>query len=147
VLLPQLAKLDERNRRRAAAVSFLSTALKDAPGLTPFVNPPDLGQPAYYKQGFQFDEALFELSRAAFIAAVRAEGMALDEGFPAAQVGRSPRRFRTGSALAEAERAHRGCVVLHHPVLLGSDADLAQIAQAVRKVYQYRDALRGRDAG
>jgi len=147
VLLPQLTKLDERNRRRAAAVSFLSTAMKDAPGLTPFANRPDLGQPAYYKQGIQFDEALFGLSRAAFIAAVRAEGIALDEGFPAAHVGRSPRRFRAGSALAEAERAHRGCVVLHHPVLLGSDADLAQIAQAIRKVYQYREALRERHAG
>jgi len=147
VLLPQLRNLDERNRRRAAGAQLLSAALGDMPGLTPFANLPDLGEPGYYKQGFQFDEALFGLSRSSFIAAVRAEGIALDEGFPAAHVGRSPRRFRAAGALAEAERAHRGCVVLHHPALLGSAADLDQIAQAVRKVYQYREALRGRDAG
>src|SRR5262245_5190135 len=119
VLLPQLRKLDERNRRRAAAVESLGGALCDAPGLTPFRNAPDLGQPGYYKLGFQLDESRFGLARAALIAAVRAEGIALDDGFSAAHVGRSPRRFRAGGALAEAERAHRGWVVLHHPVTLG----------------------------
>ena len=37
-----------------------------------------------------------------------AEGVALDEGFSALHIGRSPRRFRAVGDLAEAERAHRG---------------------------------------
>ena len=71
---------------------------------------------------------------------MRAEGVALDEGFGAAHRIRSPRRFRRGSDLAEAERAHQGAVVLHHPVLLGDDVE--QVARAWRKVYRHAEALR-----
>ena len=89
------------------------------------------GEPCYYKVGFQYDAERFGLTRARFTAAVRAEGVALDEGFRALHVGRSPDRFRRVGSLAEAERAHAGCVVLHHPVLLGSDEEVGQVAEAV----------------
>jgi hypothetical protein len=72
---------------------------------------------------------------------VRAEGIALDEGFRALHVGRSPGRFRRPGPLAEAERAHAGSVVLHHPVLLGAEADVDQVALAVEKVWAYRKEL------
>jgi dTDP-4-amino-4,6-dideoxygalactose transaminase len=142
VLLPQLTKLDERNRRRAANVERLLTQLRDVPGLTPFANAPDVGVPGYYKLGLQFDAATFGLTRAAFLAAVQAEGVALAEGFAAAHIGRSPRRYRRGTDLAETERAHHGCVVLHHPVLLGEPDEVDAVARAVRKVHRHREALR-----
>lgn len=141
VLLPQLVKLEERNQRRAASVSRLLAALSHVPGLSPFANPPDLGQPGYYKLGWQYDQAAMGMLRARFVDAVRAEGISLAEGFPAAHVGRSPRRFRKGAELPQAERAHHGCVVLHHPVLLGTEADLEQVVRAIRKTYQYREGL------
>jgi dTDP-4-amino-4,6-dideoxygalactose transaminase len=141
VVVPQLAKLDERNRRRAANVQHLLQALAAVPGLRPFLNVPDIGQPAFYKLGFQFDPTAFGLERARFVAAMQAEGIAMAEGFPAAHVGRSPRRFRQGTPLIEAERAHQGCVVLHHPVLLGTAADVEEAAWAVRKVHQYRESV------
>jgi len=143
VLLPQLGRLEERNRLRAENVQRLLALLRDVPGLTPLVNAPDAGQPGYYKLGFQFDAAVFGLPRDAFLAAVQAEGIALAEGFRAAHVGRSPRRYRRGTDLAEAERAHAGCIVLHHPVLLGQPNEVDEVARAIRKVYQYREALRG----
>jgi perosamine synthetase len=143
VLMPQLTKLDERNRRRADNVARLINLLREIPGLRVFVSPPDLGQPAYYKLGFQFDGTAFGLSRSALLAAVRAEGIALAEGFPAAHLGRSPRRYRRGTDLTEAERAHHACVVLHHPVLLGTDADVDEIGRALRKIRQHRAALHG----
>ena len=142
VLLPQLKKLDERNRRRAANVERLVTQLRDVPGLTPFANTPDSGAPAYYKLGLQLDAATLGLSRAAFLAAVQAEGVALAEGFAASHMGRSPRRYRRGTDLAEAERAHHSCVVLHHPVLLGEPDEVDAVAHAVRKVHRHREALR-----
>jgi dTDP-4-amino-4,6-dideoxygalactose transaminase len=141
VLAPQLRKLDERNRQRARNVARLLQQLAGTPGIRPFTQARELGEPGYYKLGFQYDAAAFGLPRATLVAAGRAEGVALAEGFPASQVGRSPRRFRAGSALAEAERAHHGCVVLHHPVLLGSAADVDEVGQAIRKIYQYREAL------
>jgi dTDP-4-amino-4,6-dideoxygalactose transaminase len=144
VLLPQLTKLEERNRRRAQSVARLLQRLREMPGLTPLVNRPDIGEPGYYKLGFQVDAVALGLSRASFVAAVRAEGIALAEGFAAAHLGRSPRRFRRGAErLTETERAHYGCVVLHHPVLAGTDADVEEVARAMRKVREQRGALHG----
>ncbi len=141
VLMPQLRKLDERNRCRADNVQRLLGSLRDVPGLALFVNLPEAGQPGYYKLGFQYDAAAFGLPRATFVAAMCAEGIAMAEGFPAAHVGRSPRRYRCVGQLTEATRAHHGALVLHHPVLLGADADVDEVARAVRKVYQYRESL------
>jgi dTDP-4-amino-4,6-dideoxygalactose transaminase len=133
VLLPQLDRLDERNTRRAAAVRVLVQAFADVPGLRPFLNRAET--PGYYKVGLQLDADRFGLDRDRFVAAVRAEGIAVNEGFRALHVGRSPRRFRSAGGLDQAERAHRGAVVLHHPVLLGGRADLEEVIAAVRKVY------------
>ena len=139
VLLPQLDKLDERNARRAAAARLLAEGLVDVPGLRLFENRAEVGgaeaRPGYYKVGLQLDADCFGLDRDGFVAAVRAEGIAVNEGFRALHVGRSPRRFRPAGGLDEAERAHRGAVVLHHPVLLGGPGDREVVITAVRKVY------------
>jgi perosamine synthetase len=133
VLLPQLDRLDERNARRRAAVTRLDEQLRDVPGLSRFRNHIE-GEPGYYKVGFRLDEKTFGMSRAAFVAAARAEGIAFDEAFRALHVSRSPNRCRRVGALTEADRAHVGCVVLHHPVLLGSQEDVDQVTRAVRKI-------------
>jgi dTDP-4-amino-4,6-dideoxygalactose transaminase len=135
VLLPQLDKLEARNLRRLESVRRLTEALRDIPGLRPFAGLPPESQPGYYKLGFQYDAEAFGLTRQRLVAALRAEGMAFDEGFRALHVGRSAGRFRRGGGLPQADRAHRGVVILHHPVLLGSDADIVEVAAAVRKVY------------
>ncbi len=141
-LLPQLEKLALRNRRRAANVQLLSDELRDVPGLRPFVNTGTDAEPGYYKLGFQLDDR-FGLTRERLAAAVRAEGIALDEGFRALHVGRSPNRFRAVGGLTEATRAHHGALVLHHPVLLGSPAEIHEVAQALRKVYANNKRLQG----
>jgi perosamine synthetase len=72
---------------------------------------------------------------------VRAEGVALDEGFRALHVGRSPSRWRGAGPLVEAERAGAGSVVLHHPVLLGDERDVEEVAEAIRKVHAHAARL------
>jgi dTDP-4-amino-4,6-dideoxygalactose transaminase len=134
VLLPQLARLDARNDRRARSVRLLTERLAHVRGLRPFVNRAADSVPSYYKLGFQFDAGRLGLSRERFVAAVRAEGMAFDEGFRALHRGRSPSRFRRAGDLGEASRAHEGAVVLHHPVLLGEPAEVEEVARAVEKV-------------
>jgi dTDP-4-amino-4,6-dideoxygalactose transaminase len=141
VLLPQLDKLDDRNATRARNVSLLVEHLRGVPGLRPFVNSIPDTQPGFYKVGFQLDASRFCLARDRLVAAVRAEGVALDEGFKALHVGRSPNRFRAAGALTEADRAHAGTVVLHHPVLLGTESQIEEVAAAVRKVHAHAERL------
>ena len=97
--------------------------------------------PAFYKLGFQYDPSIFGLSRELFVKAMRAEGIAFDAGFKALHVGRSPSRFRTVGELTHATDAHERCVMLHHPVLSLDHPDIQQVADAVAKVYRYRDEI------
>jgi dTDP-4-amino-4,6-dideoxygalactose transaminase len=136
VLLPQLDDLPDRHARRARAVARLTALAAAVPGVRPFVNETE-GDPAYYKLGLRYDARAFGLPRARLVAAMRAEGIALDEGFRALHVGRSPSRFRAPGPLLEAERAHEGCLVLHHPVLLGEEEDLLQIIQALWRLHAH----------
>jgi perosamine synthetase len=142
VLLPQLAKLDDRNARRAAGVEALLERLQAYPGLAAFQNRTAETRPSYYKLGFRYDPERFDgLSRERFISAARAEGIALDEGFRASHVGRAASRFRRGGDLVEATKADAGVVVLHHPVLLGGPAEIGQVAAAVEKLHAHARAL------
>jgi perosamine synthetase len=134
VLLPQLGKLDARNAHRAGSVARLRERLADVPGLRFLVNRVADGQPGYYKLGLEFDADGFGLPRSHLVTALRAEGIAFDEGFRSLHVGRSPNRFRRAGELTESERAHRGMLVLHHPVLLGGAADLDEVVVAVDKI-------------
>jgi dTDP-4-amino-4,6-dideoxygalactose transaminase len=139
-LRPQLAKLPARTAKRDEAVRHLGTLLAGIPGLRMFDNQCEC-RPAYYKLGFRFDEKDFGLPRSRFCQALRAEGVAMDAGFLAAHVGRSPARFRSAGNLIEAERAHSGAVILHHPVLLSNEADLAAVARAIRRTYANANRL------
>lgn len=142
VLRPQVDRLAERNAQRSSAARFLSEQLSGLPGLSPFRNRClENSQPSYYKFGLQFDAEVFGLHRARFVAACHAEGIAMDEGFRSLHVERSPTRWRGPSPLMQAERAHEGAILLHHPILLGSDDDLMQVVKAVTKVRAHAEQL------
>jgi dTDP-4-amino-4,6-dideoxygalactose transaminase len=144
VLLPQLDKLADRNRRRAESVAGLRQDLAGIADIALFGATPADSTPGYYKVGMRFDAERFGMSRDRFTAAMRAEGIALDAGFAALHMGRSSARYRASGALTEAERAHRECVILHHPILLGSQKDLSEIAAALRKLQRHADEIRTR---
>ena len=147
LLIPQLKKLDERNAQRWSNVQALDLALVQLPGVKPFVSADEAVLPAFYKLGFQFDASAFGLIREALIRALRADGFAIDEGFTPSHHTRSPKRYRQGSALSEADQAGRGCVMLHHPLLLESKDEVCQLAQAWRRIHEHAPALaKGRDS-
>jgi len=138
VILPQLEQMGERNERRGRNVARLAELLQEVSGLRLFRNAVEDSAAGYFKLGWQYDADKAGLARDRFLAAVRAEGVALDEGFRALHMGRSPSRYRAGGELREAQRAHGGTVVLHHPVLLGTDEQIEQAAWAIRKVLDHR---------
>lgn len=142
VLLPQLEQLPGRRRLRTEAVAWLSQQLETIPGLRLLARPRRGDAPDFYKVGWQYDADAFGLSRGLFLQAMRAEGIAIDEGFRAAHVGRSPARFRSAGPLPEASRADVGMVILHHPVLLEGCPAWQEVAEAARRVYDARQMLR-----
>lgn len=138
VLLPQLTKLRDRNARRLAAALRLVGQLACA-CLTPLVNDADNAIPVFYKVGFQFQCPIAGRSRADFIAAAQAEGVAIDAGFRGF-AHRSPKRCRVMGELTESRRAAESALVLHHPVLLEPVETIDRVTAALRKVAQAMSA-------
>jgi perosamine synthetase len=135
-LRPQLRKLRQSTLTRWERVKQLVEAVSAIPGLVAFSNSVSDSIPAYYKVGFQYDPNAFGLPRDLFIKAIRAEGIALDPGFKALHIGRSPSRFQAPMTPIHASAAHEQCVALHHPVLGTTTEEVAQVAGAAVKVYR-----------
>lgn len=140
VLIPQLDKLAERNERRKAAVARLRAGLADMPEISIPEPPGHDAAPAYYKLGMLYqpsctadDREVAAQCRERFIAAVRAEGVALDEGFRGFAL-RSSSRCRLAGNLSRSQSAAQGTLLLHHPVLLEGMEVLDRVAAAIRKV-------------
>ena len=142
VLLPQLGKLDKRNRARSGSVLRLTDSFGDESGLNIFRNPASNSEPGHYKLGFQYDPAAFSgLGRDLFAKCLRAEGIAMSPGFRSLHAIHAASRYRPVGDLPVAEAADAGVLVLHHPVLLGEHEDLLQIIQAVERIRSHAAAI------
>jgi dTDP-4-amino-4,6-dideoxygalactose transaminase len=130
VLLPQLARLAERNQQRLASVARLLSSLADLPHLKPLMNRSTESTPAHYKVGFQYDAALAGSTRADYISAAQAAGIAIDAGFRGFTL-RSEKRCRVVGDLAHCRRAAGSALVLHHPVLLEPPETIDRVARAL----------------
>jgi perosamine synthetase len=149
VLAPQIDRLAAENARRLSAATELVATVGQIAGLTPLrfagpagldstESPPNL--PALYKLPWLLagnvdacDSPEFEQARRAFIAAIQAEGVAMDAGFRGF-VRRTSNRCRAVGELPQARLAAAGTLVLHHPVLRESAETLKLLAAAIRKV-------------
>lgn len=141
-LAPQVHRLAERTAHRHRMANLLIESLRNVPGLRPFTNELSDSRAAYYKLGFFLNEEAFGLSRDLFVKALRAEGVAFDPGFRALHVGRAPGRYKAAGPLPHAESAGRSVVALHHPVLSLGEAEVVQVAAAVKKTYRNAARLR-----
>ena len=137
-LLPQLDALPERHARRAKSVEVLRDRLREIPGVRLLRHD---GSPGFYKVGMQYDASALGVSRKLLVAAMRAEGIALDEGFRALHAGRSPDRWRAAGSLDRTMQAHAGMLVLHHPILLGDETDIELIGLAFERIHRHADRL------
>jgi dTDP-4-amino-4,6-dideoxygalactose transaminase len=137
VLGPQLEKLADRNRRRYASVIRLQDLCRPLDCLRPVQLDAASGIPAFYKLAWAYDAAKCGgCPRDQFVAAVRAEGVALDEGFRGF-LRRGTRRCRRSGELPHSRVAVEQTVILHHPVLLGHPREIDAVARAIGKVVQY----------
>jgi len=166
VALEQVKKLDQLNARRLALVEHLRRALAGQDGaapLTPLVGRADCTS-TWYLLPLRFDPAVARSDRATFVAAVRAEGVPLSEGYAqplylqplyqrrhafkhgypwaAAENRESTPDYARGSCPV-VERLHDEAIVVgEHVRPPHTEADMDDIARAVRKV---ADGLAGRE--
>ncbi len=137
VLAPQLEKLTERNRRRYANVVRLQGLCQPLDCLRPVALDSARGAAAFYKLAWAYDSSRCgQCPRDQFVAAVRAEGVALDEGFRGF-LRRGDRRCRKAGELPHSRVAAEQTVVLHHPALLGAPETMDTIARAIGKVVRH----------
>lgn len=145
LLRPQLKTLPDQNQKRQENVTRLLQQLGDHTGLTSLYqtneNETD-SYPGYYKLGFKYDPEHFTgLSRALFCLCMQSEGIALYPGFRALHAIHSKRRFKQFNDLSVATACDQNLVVLHHPVLLTTQNNMALIAGAVTRIQAYAEEI------
>ncbi len=134
VLLPQLDKLAASDAIRQANADRLRERTRELVGLTAIASPVERGLAGYYKFAWLYDAAAGGgRAREAFVAAIQAEGVAIDVGFRGFAT-RSAARCRKLGDLPHSRRAAEQTLLLHHPVLLESPETITLVAQAIRKV-------------
>ena len=127
---------------RQARVRQLLAACQEVPALSPVALPADGDQASYYKVAWRFDpDHCGGWPRAQFVAAIQAEGVAIDVGFRGF-LRRSSRRCRRTDQMEHAQRAVDQTVLLHHPVLLEDAETISQVARAITKVVDYANSTR-----
>jgi perosamine synthetase len=133
VLLPQLQRLDERNRKRRESIEQILSATANYSMVRPLQNRAGV-QPTFYKLAWLFaGEQRFKTNREDFLAAAQAQRIPLDAGFRGFAL-RSSRRCRVAGDLTHSVAAAAETVVLHHPVLLASDDELAGMIERLVRV-------------
>ena len=142
VLIPQIAKLASANAVRLANARQLLNRCSELPGLAGLSLKAleEQNAPAFYKLPWLIananddcDSPQFEQTRRRFIAAMQAEGVAVDEGFRGFS-RRTGSRCRVIGSLDNARRAAAATILLHHPVLLEPSATIERVADAFKKV-------------
>jgi len=153
----QLARLEELTAPRIANADRLTAGLEGLEGVTPPYVPAG-AKHVYYLHVVKLDEQALGVPRAAFAAALAAEGVPVTEGYVdplyrqplyrerAAWAFSDPRNAGLGSyedgecPTCERMRDHE---VLFHPLVHGglSDGDVDDIVAAFRKVHARRGAL------
>jgi dTDP-4-amino-4,6-dideoxygalactose transaminase len=142
VLVPQLENLNKTNALRMDSVKLLQTKLHPINGIELIQASFNSDQHAFYKLGLRLNPQEFGLDRECLVPAMQAEGIALDAGFAALHVSRSPSRWQSAGPLPEAANAHENMLVLHHPVLLQNEPAMNAIAHAFEKVQSHAEKVR-----
>jgi dTDP-4-amino-4,6-dideoxygalactose transaminase len=154
----QLSRLDELTDPRIAHAARLTEGLADLEGITPPAVPDDTRH-VYYLYVVRFDERALEVPRAAFAAALAAEGVAVTEGYVAPLYRQPLYRERAAGAFGDPRNAGSGSYedgtsptcermydheVLYHPLIHAglSSEDVDDIVAAFRKVHTRRGGLR-----
>jgi dTDP-4-amino-4,6-dideoxygalactose transaminase len=157
ILEVQLGRLDAQHDLRNRNVARFERALESVAGLEPLAADARITRQAAYQVVLRYSAAAFGgLPRAAFVAALEAEGVPCDAHFYDSLTRSSllrpdARRFpawatreREAAPCPNAERAaYEEAVWLPHHLFLGSEADVDQMVEAIAKIGEHAAELTG----
>jgi dTDP-4-amino-4,6-dideoxygalactose transaminase len=158
VLNAQLDRLEEQTETRDAHGRHLAARIGVLPGLYPQARSVDCTRHSYHLFMLRLDASAFGAPRTAVLRALAAEGIPCSGGYgfslphqPLFQnkafgpylAGASARLdYRNARCPASDLICREQCIWLEQHLLLGSRADIEDIARAFEKVYEHRDALK-----
>ena len=160
MLLAQMKRLEEQTRTRGRNAEYLTSRIKEIPGIIPPRLYEGVTRAVYHLYPFRYKAEHFnDLPRAKFLAALRAEGIPCGDGYgtlnkdPFVEHTLNSRNFRR---MYSKERLNRCREQNHCPdndrlcteaaglsqrLLLGTKKDMDDIADAIFKIYENRDRL------
>jgi len=160
LLLAQMTRLEEQSRTREENAAYLTSVLKQIPGITPARMYEGCTRNAYHLYMFRYDAASFSgLPRAAFLKALSAEGVPASGGYSPlnkeplilAALSRPGLQGAYPKARLDAWREQNRCpqndrlcteaVWLTQTMLLGPRRDMDDIAEAIKKIQAHAAQL------
>ena len=160
LLVEQLTRLESQSRVREQNAQYLTSLLKEIPGIAPARMHEGCTRNAYHLYMFRYDASRFaNLPRARFLKALAAEGVPCSGGYqplnkePFLKKTLASRAFRRIYAERELDayeernrcpvndRLCEEAVWFTQTMLLGPKSDMDQIAEAVRKIQRNAAAL------
>lgn len=160
LLLEQLTRVEEQSRTREQNAAYLTSQLREIPGITPARTYEGCTRNAYHLYMFRYDESHFAgLPRSRFLRAMRAEGIPCSRGYsplnkepflketlnsrPYKSIY-SPQRlaeYEERSQLPANDKLCEEGVWFTQTMLLGPRQDMDHIAEAMRKIQAHAGAL------
>jgi dTDP-4-amino-4,6-dideoxygalactose transaminase len=156
VLMAQLTRLDDVCATREKHAAYLRKELQSIPGLMPQEHYSQSTRQNYYVFGLRYDPDHFSgLDRAKFIRAMKAEGIPLggiyppmnkepfmeeclnSRGFRAVFSRQRLNQYRAQNNCPNNDKLCATCLGLSHEVLIGTQADVADVLEACAKVRKY----------
>lgn len=161
LLLAQMTRLEEQSRRREQNAQYLTSLLKEIPGLAPARMYDGCTRNAYHLYMFRYDKAQFGgLERSVFLKALSAEGIPASPGygplnkepflkntlesrgyqrlFPARDIA----RWQERTQCPENDKLCQEAVWLTQNMLIGERSDMDQVADAIRKIRAHASDLK-----
>jgi perosamine synthetase len=156
LLLAQMSRLDTQASQRERNAAYLSRELARVPGIRPATMYPGVTRNAYHLYMFRYEASAFAgLPRAAFLKAMRAEGIPASSGYSPLNVepflattfdstayrriygDARLRRWKEQNVTPQNDRLCEEAVWFTQTMLLGPQTDMDHIVGAVRKIHAH----------
>ncbi|MHC4463138.1 MAG: DegT/DnrJ/EryC1/StrS family aminotransferase [Planctomycetota bacterium] len=160
ILMSQMKRLEKDAVRRNENASYLTSRIKDIPGIIPHKLYEGVTRAAYHLYPFRYKKEHFNnITRSKFLSALREEGVPCSGGYgPQYKDGlikealnsrgykrlyskERLKRYREENQYPENDRLCKEAVWLTQNMLLGTKRDMDDIANAILKIYENRDKL------